>query len=161
MEFLIIVFIIVSIVSALSRNIKKHMKKESPFDPWSFDADSMRGDYKNAKEMIKAERDSVEKEKPGVDLTAKKEDLQKAYSKTQMVQDYDSQFHKETREEIETLSLLDRKKEDTPTKDTGELEGELKELLTGRKLPLAIIASEVLGPPRALRPYGRRSRRRN
>ena len=157
MEFLIIVFIIVSVVSSLSRNIKKHMKKEASFDPWSFDSDSMRGDYKNANEMIKAERDSVEKEeKSKVDQIAKKEDLQKVYSKTQMGEDYDFQPHRETREEIETLSLLDRKTEYTPTKDTGELGRELKVLLTGEKLPLGIVASEVLGSPRALRSYGRR-----
>ncbi|MFW6134972.1 MAG: hypothetical protein ACOC5R_05295 [Elusimicrobiota bacterium] len=153
MEFLIIVFIIVSVVSSLSRNIKKHMKKESPFDPWSFDSDSMRGDHKNVKEMIKAERDSVEKEKPEVEQIDKKEDLQKAYAGTQMVEEYGFQPHEETREEIKTLSLLDRKTEDTAAKDTGELGRELKVLLTGEKLPLGIVASEVLGPPRALKPY--------
>jgi len=157
MEFLIIVFIIIWIISSVSRNIKKNMKKEVSFDPWSFDSDSMRGDYKNAKEMIKAERDSVEKEeKPEVDQTTKKEDLQKAYSKTQMGEDYDFRSHKETDERIEPSVNLDGEEEEIITKDDGELKRDLKALLKGEKLPLGIVASEVLGPPRALRPYDRR-----
>jgi len=132
------------------------MKKEVSFDPWSFDSDSMRGDYKNAKEMIKAEKDYVEKEKPEVDQTTKKEDLQKAYSRAHMVEDYDFRSHKETDERIEPSVNLGGEEEEIITKDDGELKRDLKALLKGEKLPLGIVASEVLGPPRALKPYDRR-----
>jgi len=155
MEFLVIVFIVISIVSSVSRNIKKHMKKEASFDPWSFDSDSMGNNDKNVKETIKAEKNSVEKERPKVNpiTEIKKDDSQKGYSKKQTAKVYDFQSHNETREEIKPSTFHERKKEDINTKDTGELRGELEVLLTGKKLPLGIVVSEVLGPPRALKPY--------
>jgi len=154
MEFLVIVFIVISIVSSVSRNIKKHMKKEASFDPWSFDSDSMGNNDKNVKETIKAEKNSVEKERPKVNpiTEIKKDDSQKGYSKKQTAKVYDFQSHNETR------TFHERKKEDINTKDTGELRGELEVLLTGKKLPLGIVVSEVLGPPRALKTYGYRTR---
>lgn len=160
MEFLIIGFIIISIISSVSRNIKKHMKKEASFDPWSFDSNSKDDNYKNAKETIKAERNYVGKERPKVDpiTEIKKDDSQKRYSETQTAKVYDFQSYNETREEIKTPTFQDRKKENIGTKDTGELGRDLEVLLTGKKLPLGIVVSEVLGPPKALKPYGYRKR---
>ena len=155
MEFLIIVFIIISIISSVSKNIKKHMKKEASFDPWSFDSDSMGDNDKNVKETIKAERNYVEKERPKVDpiTEIKKDDLQKDYSETQTAKVDDFQSYNETREEIKTPTFQDGKKENINRKDTGELGRDLGVLLTGNKLPLGIVISEVLGPPKALKPY--------
>jgi len=155
MEFLIIVFIIISIISSVSKNIKKHMKKEASFDPWSFDSDSMGDNYKNVKETIKTERNDVEKERPKVDpiTEMKEDDLKKGYSKTQRAKVYDFQSYNETREEFKTPTFWDRKKENIKAKDTGELERDLEILLTGNKLPLGIVISEVLGPPKALKFY--------
>ncbi len=49
-----------------------------------------------------------------------------------------------------------QRKKGLPVRDTGSFERELQGLFTGEKIPLGIVASEVLGQPRAKRPYGRR-----
>ncbi len=54
------------------------------------------------------------------------------------------------------LVIRGKKKVYKTTKDTGELERELKGFLEGERLPLGIVASEVLGPPRSKRSYSRR-----
>jgi len=134
------------------------MKKEVSFDPWSFDSDSMSENNENVhvKRIIEKKRDSIEKEISETELTDKKEDLQKVNSETQMGEDYDFRSHKETDERIEPSVNLDGEEEEIITKDDGELKRDLKALLKGEKLPLGIVASEVLGPPRALRPYDHR-----
>jgi len=155
MEFLIIVFIIISIISSVSRNIKRNLKKEAFFDPWSFDSDSMSDKDKNVKETIETEGNSFEKERPKIDpiTEIKKDDSQKSYSETQTDKVDDFQSYDETREEIKVPTFQEKKKEDINEKDNGELRRGLEILLTGKKLPLGIVISEVLGPPRALNPY--------
>ena len=49
-----------------------------------------------------------------------------------------------------------KKKGYTATKNAGEFEIELEGLLTGEKLPLGIVVSEVIGPPRVKMPYAPR-----
>lgn len=160
MEFLIIVFIIIWIISSVSRNIKKNMKKEASFDPWSFDSDLMseNNENVNVKRIIEKKRNSIEKEITETELTDKKEDLQNVNSEIQMGEDYDFQSHKETGERIKPSVNLDEEKEEIITKDDGELKRDLKALLKEEKLPLGIVASEVIGPPRALKKYDYRTR---
>jgi succinylglutamate desuccinylase len=54
---------------------------------------------------------------------------------------------------------VDEEKERIVTADTAPLylKKELTQLLRSGQLPLAIVLSEILGPPRALKPVKRRS----
>ncbi len=49
-----------------------------------------------------------------------------------------------------------KKKGYTARKNFGEFERELEGLLIGEKLPLGIVVSEVIGPPRVKMPYAPR-----
>ena len=134
------------------------MKKERPFDPWSFGSDSDT-EIDNEKKLQKgeiAEEKSVEEQKDEERLIAKQEGYQEVYSDKGAFENDDFQPYIETKEENETTFLQDRKKEDTPIIANSQMAKELKTLLTGKKLPLGVIASEVLGPPRALKPYKHR-----
>lgn len=156
MEFLIIVFVIISIISSLTKNIKRHMKRDSSFDPWSFESDYMKEKNKNVKVVIEKERNSIEDEIPGTELPEKKENLQETYSEIQTVESYDFQPQTKMSERVEASVSQGDEKEEILTKDDIDLERELKVLLTGEKLPFGIVVSEVLGLPRALKPYGYR-----
>ncbi len=156
MEFLIIAIVIISIFSSITKQFKKNRKKEAPFDPWSFDSDSPEDDFKRLEEETEEEEDFIEEEKPVTEIPVKQKYLQDTYSRLQKDSNYDSPSYLETREQIKAPSFQGKKKEYKETKETGELETNLKELLLGNKLPLAIVASEVLGFPRAIRPYGRK-----
>jgi hypothetical protein len=138
MEFIIIAIVIISIFSSLTRQFKKNMKKGPSFDPWSFDSDSPENESKTAP-------------------SSRPIPVQEPFSRLQESIDYDSLPNREVREQI-TPSIEQGKKtrEYTPIIDAGEFEKGIKELLTGKRLPLGIVASEVLGPPRANRPYRRK-----
>jgi len=161
LEFLFIVIVIISIISSISKNIKRQMKKETPFDPWSFDSDS---DIKidNEKKLQKeefTEEESVVEQKAEERLITKQEDFQEVYPDKEVIGDDSFQPYIEIKNDNKTTflqDLQDQKKEDTSIIATGEMDRELKTLLTGKKLPLGVIASEVLGPPRALKPYKHR-----
>lgn len=158
MDFLIIAFIIIYIISSIGKNIKKHMKKDSSFDPWSFESEYMKENNKNVKVIIEKERNSIEEKIPEIELVEKKEDLQETHSEIQTVESNDFQPQIKMSERVESSVSQDGGKKEILTKDKMELERELKVLLTGKKLPLGIVVSEVLGPPKALKPYGYRKR---
>ena len=159
MEFLIIAIVIISIFSSITRQFKKNMKKEAPFDPWSFGSDSPEEDSKRLEEETEEEEDFIEEEKPEIAHPVRREHFQETFSKPK--EDENDYFppDKKEREHIKPSLLQDERKEDLSTKDTVDFEVDLNRLLlTGKKLPLGIVVSEVLGPPRALRPYGHRKK---
>jgi hypothetical protein len=135
MEFIIIAIVIISIFSSITRQFKKNMKKGPSFDPWSFDSDSPENESKAA-------------------LSSRPIPLQEPFSRLQKSIDNGSLTNREVTEQ-NTPSIVQGKKtrEYTPIIDAGEFEKGIKELLIGNRLPLGIVASEVLGPPRANRPY--------
>ena len=157
MEFLIIAIVIISIFSSITRQFKKNMKKEAPFDPWSFDSDSPEEDSRRLEEETE-EEDFIEEEKPEIAHPIRQKHLQDTFSRPEKVEDDDSLPGKKEREYLKPSFLEDGRKEDLSTKDTVDFEAELNSLLlTGKKLPLGIVVSEILGPPRALRPYRRKT----
>ncbi|MBN2245703.1 MAG: hypothetical protein JW755_07645 [Candidatus Aminicenantes bacterium] len=159
MEFLVIAFIIISLVSSISKNIRKQMKKDAPFDPWSFDSKPSREDVEQLPEEAEAEAEEemIEEEpEPAEDITVVRESLPETVFEEQLVEEKieaDSLISEEIEEESIVPPLLKEEKEYQELPKTGKPEEELKAFLAGRKLPLAIIASEVLGPPRAKLPY--------
>jgi CRISPR/Cas system CSM-associated protein Csm4 (group 5 of RAMP superfamily) len=159
MEFLIFVFILISIVSSLTRQAKKNSKKETFFDPWSFEEDLPEDQLKKAQERMEAEtvrRDIViedgeleieeaeEQEPKAEDVPQQEETKEFIFSSDQEVEEQTESFF---------LSKESKEKEDALKIDTASinLEKELNSFLMGRKLPLAIIVSEILGLPRALK----------
>lgn len=166
MEFLIILFIVVSLISSITRNIRKHTKRETNFDPWSFDSES---EYKEDKKLLQEKRQADEKEffieekEPEVEvgLEEKKQNKQETESTSQLDENLNLDY-KNYPEDVEysptPLPYQNSDKEGIKIKESGELEKELKSFLTGRKLPLGIIVSEVLGPPRSLKSHSYRKK---
>lgn len=160
MEFLIIAVVIISIFSSIAKQLKKSMKKETPFDPWSLGSDSSEDDYNNLEEEKEIEEDQgglIVEGKPKTTHLERWERLQRTFSRTEKTEQDDSPPGKKEREHLEPHFFEDEKKVSLPTRDTLDFEVELKNiLLTGKKLHLGIVLSEVLGSPKSLRPYGRK-----
>ncbi|MDD3655855.1 MAG: hypothetical protein PHI72_03715 [Atribacterota bacterium] len=160
MEFLIFAFILISIVSSLTRQAKKNRKKDTFFDPWSFEEDLPENQLKKAQERMEAEigrrdiliedgkaeiEEAEELEPPAEDVPQQEEIKEFIFSSDQEVEEQTESFFlsKEAQEKEEDLKI------DTASIN---LEKELNSFLMGRKLPLAIVVEEILGPPRALKP---------
>ena len=159
MDFLIILFIIISVISSIVKNIKKQTKSKPGYDPWSFDSESVDAE-KLLKEKIPTEKEEVfnyEEAKPEIEISLAEK--QKNKQETELkgrVEQVDKSIeidHPEETKDIAKTPFQGLPKEDLKVKKSGELEKELKKLLVGDNLPLGIISLEVLGPPRALRPY--------
>jgi hypothetical protein len=165
MEFLIILFIVVSLISSITRNIKKHTKRGSNFDPWSFDSES---EYKEDEKLLQEKRQADEKElfteekEPEVEvaLAGEKQSKQETEPISQLDENLALQYqdYPEVPEDFTPLPYQDSGKEVIKIKERRELEKELKTFLTGSKLPLGIVVSEVLGPPRFLKPHSYRKK---
>jgi hypothetical protein len=165
MEFLIILFIVVSLISSITRNIKKHTKREANFDPWSFDSES---EYEEGKKYLQEKRQPEEKEffneekesTVEIGLAEKGENRKETQPTSQLDEDL-ALHYQEYPEEPKgptPLTYQDSDKESVRIKERRELERDLKTFLTGRKLPLGIVISEVLGPPRSIKFYNYRKK---
>lgn len=160
MEFLIILFIVVLLISSVTRKIKKHTKREVNFDPWSFDSES---EYKEDEKILHVKRQADKKElfteekEPEVEvsLAEKKQNGQERKVTRQLDKNlglHYQDYFEEPRDFI-PLTYQNSDKQVIKTKEENELEKELKTFLAGRKLPLGIVVSEVLGPPRSLKSH--------
>lgn len=132
MEFLVFIFIIISILSSLEKQMRKNRKvrkKEIDFDPWSFV-------NKFPREKIKA--DAEDKKIDYILYPSPKEPAKKRKSSPPIVKE----------EEKVLISATDH--------TTQDFTKELADLVTGKRLPLVMLASEILGPPRAIKPIARR-----
>ena len=162
MEFLIVAFIIISILSSLTRNRRRVRKKEDVFDPWSFDVDSE--SVKEDTEGLPGEPEGEEgyaEEEPEpesvANLTATREPLPETFPEEEPVKEAEFIPYVEREAEMISTPVMGEKRKTAELREIGKLEEELKALLTGRRLPLAIVASEILGPPRSRIHYnGRR-----
>jgi hypothetical protein len=160
MEFLIILFIVVSLISSIVRNIKKHSKKGTPFDPWSFDSESLdKENYLQEKRQSKEKEYFEEETEPEVSLAKQQKIQPEDELKKQTEESADLYYQEETESHINP-AYQGSTKEDakTNTAGYGELEKDLKTFLTSNKLPLGIVFSEILGPPRALKPHSYRKK---
>ncbi|MFA6621722.1 MAG: hypothetical protein WCV43_05160, partial [Candidatus Caldatribacteriota bacterium] len=71
MDFLIILFILISVVSSIIKNIRKQTKSKPAYDPWSFDSESVDAE-KLLKEKIPTEKEEVfnyEEAKPEIEIS--------------------------------------------------------------------------------------------
>lgn len=159
MDLLIILFIIISVISSIIKNIRKNTKIEPAYDPWSFDSESVDGEklLQEKNPTVKEEVVNYEEAKPEIEtsLAEKQENKKGAELKSQPTQadkNIDVYYLKDTEGAV-NQSYQGAQKEDSKVKKSEELDKELKKLLIGDNLPLGIISLEVLGPPRALRPY--------
>jgi len=160
MDFLIILFIIISVVSSIIKNIRKQTKSKPAYDPWSFGSESV-----DSEKLLQEKRPTEKKEifnyeeevQPEIEisLVEKQKDTQETEIKSQaeQVDKHIDFYNLEETKEIQNKPYQELQKEDLKIKKSRELEKELKKLLIGNNLPLGIISLEVLGPPRALRPY--------
>lgn len=170
MEFLVIIFIIISLLSSLSkqskksRRIEKKRKREILFDPWSFEEEFPEDRLERKDEGTVGV--PVEEEEEDTFLV-KEESKEQEWERVRFVEDVSpleegkeliASPYEETKELREPLYLLDEGKEKIATADTAPLylKKEVRQLLRGRQLPLAIVLSEILSPPRALKPVGGR-----
>lgn len=159
MEFLIILFIIVSLVSSIAKNIKKHSKKGAPFDPWSFDSESLdEENYLQEKRQSKEKEYFEEETEPEVSLAKQQKTQPEDELKRQTEEESTDLDYQEEIESSITPAYRVSTQEYNKIGEVGygELEKELKIFLTGRKLPLGIVFSEILGPPRVLKPHSYR-----
>jgi hypothetical protein len=160
MEFLIIAFIIMTILSSLTRNRKRNIKKEAPFDPWSFGFDSEPSNEGTEESPGEPEEEFVEEEPESeASITTTREPLPETFPGEELVKEAEFIPYVERKEEMIITPVPEEKRKTAEIGETRNLEEELKVLLTGRRLPLAIVASEVLGPPRAKTPFYYRSSR--
>lgn len=161
MEFLIVAFIIMTVLSSLTRNRRRVRKKQDVFDPWSFGPDSEPSKKDVDVEELSGEQEeeefAEEEPEPEVDVTAIRESFPETFSGEEPDREAEFIPYVEREEEIIIPPVPEEKRKTAELRETGKLEEELKALLTGRRLPLAIVASEVLGPPRSRIHYsGRR-----
>ncbi len=160
MEFLIIVFVIITIFSSISKRFKEEAKKKSPFDPWSFDSDSLEDDYNNLKkqEVKETEEDFIEEEKSKIDLSEKQPEIPvpEAYPGGQNINKYRSSTEQDKEQDPVNIDKVKENGNQLAEK-TSAPETQLKALLTGRELPLTVVATEILGPPKARKPYSRKN----
>jgi hypothetical protein len=171
MEFIIIVFVIISLLSSLSkqakkgRRIEKRRKREIIFDPWSFEEEFPKDRLKRKDEetvsiAVGEEKDStflIERE--GKVKEWEKERFVEAIAQPGEDKELIISPYEEEKELLEPSYFVDEEKERIVTADTAPLylKKELTQLLRSGQLPLAIVLSEILGPPRALKPVKRRS----
>jgi hypothetical protein len=160
MEFLIILFIVVSLISSITRNIKKHTKGDSNFDPWSFDSESeYEEDKKPLQEKGQAEVKEFFTEAKESAVEVGLEEKKRVGKETEPTNQLDENLALHYQDYLEVpgdstpLPYQDSNQEDIKLEKPGKMEKELKTLLTGNKLPLGIIVSEVLGPPRSLKSH--------
>ena len=169
MEFLIFVFVIVSILSSLNDWAKKNRekKREKFFDPWSFERDSQ---IERLKKIGKKE-DSFKKTSDKTKTSLSKDEIsaevreKEEYFAEHFVHPKEKRVFisspivgkQKTKKKIDQ-SILSKKdeKEDIlspPLPDSFNLRKEVAKILSSSQLPQAILISEILGPPRAFKPH--------
>ncbi|MFZ2330493.1 MAG: hypothetical protein WAW45_02680 [Atribacterota bacterium] len=170
MEFLVIIFIIISLLSSLSkqskksRRIEKKRKREIIFDPWSFEEEFPKDRLKREDEETV---DIAVEEEKGSTFLIERDDEVKGWERERLVEtitppEEGEEFvvspYEEEKELLEPSYFVDEEKEKISTTITAPLylKKELTQLLRSGQLPLAILFSEILGPPRALKPVGGR-----
>lgn len=164
MNFLIFIFIIISILSSLQSRVKKKNRnkkreREKFFDPWSFERDS---EIDILKEILKKEDLEEEPGKKDIFLLKDEpelvipeegkhplEDILYPEEKGEFIFSTDVEAKEEEQTENSTLQY---KKKETPS--TTNLEKGVANIFKSGQLPLAILFSEILGPPRAIKPFG-------
>ncbi|NLL61735.1 MAG: hypothetical protein GX240_02990 [Candidatus Atribacteria bacterium] len=157
MQFLIFAFILMSLLSSLRKKARRIRSKEPFFDPWSF------GEESPEDKMEDTPENTAETADMGVLKPAEKPEIKEAEEQQDVMDDIlyaeeDEKFEPLPKQEkVEPFMpslLLDEEgeRETTRSLDSTDSQQVLKELLLGQQLPLAIIASEILGPPKALRP---------
>lgn len=153
MDLIIILFIIISIISSIGKQLKRTNKREKYFDPWSFGNDKEeRLDYLNETSKIKnieaEEIKNVEEEfnSQSKKMFSEEEDSEEnslLYQKTFHQESPIAEQSAEKKEDYTESSITsNRKKEEAPFSD--EM---FRNLLTDKSLPFAFIASEVIGLP--------------
>ena len=161
MQFLIFVFILLSLLSSLKKKGRRIRRKEPFFDPWSFGEEPPEDRTEDALKNI------VETTDMGSLKLAKEPKIEEAEKHQDVTEDShyieeDEKFEPLPKQEKAGLFipslLLDEEGEKGTARalDPTNSEQVLKGLLLGRQLPLAIVASEILGPPRAFRPIRKR-----
>ncbi|HPK86800.1 MAG TPA: hypothetical protein PK267_02135 [Atribacterota bacterium] len=168
MEFLIFVFILISILSSLMKRRTREWKKkkESFFDPWTFEEEIPKEKSESIEVEIAEEIEEREKEEITIfdqDAKIREEEKELAFEPELLLDEVsmpgEAEIYalpselKERTPEILSL-LLEKEKDKQLTVDREEpyLGKELDNFLRNGKLPLAIVFSEILGPPRAFKP---------
>lgn len=167
MEFLIIVFVIISLFSSLSkqakkgRRIEKRRKREIIFDPWSFEEELPEGRLK--KKYEEAISIPMEEKSDSVHQIESESGVKESFGGDIDPLEVDREFsvssYKEAKLLIESSYFTNEVKEKkTITKKIPPLYPKKRflQLLRGGQLHLAIVFSEILGPPRALKPVRER-----
>lgn len=160
MQFLIFIFILLSIISSLRKKVKEARKKKPLFDPWSFGDESPGDKVEKTTEYIEIEEEKTEAvplklpEKLEIEEAEKHQDVTDDILFTEEDEKFEPLSKQEKAEPFVPSLLLEEEGEKVKTAAIGSIDSqqELKSLLLGQQLPLAIVASEILGPPRALRP---------
>ncbi len=162
MNFLIFIFIIISILSSLQNQVKKKNRnrkreREKFFDPWSFDIDS---EIDILKEMHKKEDLKEGPGKKNIFLLEDTPELELPEEGEHSLEDilypeekgeFTFSTDVETKEEQTGISTLQYKKKEMFS--TTYLEKGVATIFKDGQLPLAILFSEILGPPRAIKPF--------
>ena len=156
MQFLIFAFILMSLLSSLRKKTRRIRSKEPFFDPWSFGEESPEDKTEGTLENITETADM------GVLKLTEEPEIKEAEEHQDVTDDIlyvkeDEKFEplpKQEKAELFMPSLLldEVGKRTVRALDSTDSQQVLKELLLGQQLPLAIIASEILGPPKAFRP---------
>ena len=160
MQFLIFIFILLSIISSLRKKVKEARKKKPLFDPWSFGDESPDDKTEDALENIVETATTADMgdlklaEEPEIKEAEKHQDVRDDILFTEEDEKFEPLSKQEKAEPFVPSLLLEEEGEKVKTAAIGSIDSqqELKSLLLGQQLPLAIVASEILGPPRALRP---------
>lgn len=162
MEFLIFVFILISILSSLTSKTRKNRKKETLFDPWSFEEDLPEDKPKKVQNIRKIWE--VEPESRDILIDERESEIKQVEEQEDVLEDilppyeveesiwYSEQEQKEKKlTEPYFSSGVEKEKEKDLKIDSVSfnLEKELSSLLVGNKLPLAILISEILSPPKS------------
>lgn len=166
MEFLIFVFILISILSSFMKRRTREWKKkkESFFDPWTFEEEIPKEKSESIEVEIAEEIEEREKEEIPIveeDIEIREEEpvFEPEYLLDEVSMPGEAEIYalpSELKERTpEILSLLlekERDKQLTVDREEPYLGKELDNFFRNGKLPLAIIFSEILGPPRAFKP---------
>ena len=160
MQFLVFIFILLSIISSLRKKLKEDRKKEPLFDPWSFSDESPGDKAETATGYMEIEEEKTEAtalkfpEKLEIEEVKEQKYVTEDVLYLGVAKESEPLVEIEKAEPVIPSLLLDKEGEKGTVRTLGSIDSreELKNLLLGQQLPLAIVASEILGPPRAFRP---------
>ena len=161
MHFLIFTFILMSLLSSLRKKLRRIRSKKPYFDPWSFGEELLEDNTEDTPENIVDTADiGVLRlaEEPEIGAAEKHQDATDDILYTEKDEKFEP-LSKQEKTELFTPSLLldeEGEKRTVRALDSTDSQQMLKDLLLSQQLPLVIVVSEILGPPKALRPTGNR-----